>query len=92
MGPEELRATKQAKVSTELQEGQGEARPGQHQGQLSVALGAQRPPEIIHSFIRSFILQIFIECPYSEGTVLGAGGHIRKLNRQKLSVLFKITF
>ena len=59
--PEELRMTRQIKVSTELQEGQEEAGPGQHQGQLSVAHGAQRPSEISHSLICSFIPQIFIE-------------------------------
>lgn len=53
---------RQVKVSTELQEGQEEAGPGQHQGQLSVARGAQRPSEISHSLICSFILQIFTEC------------------------------
>ena len=37
-GPEELRMTRQMKVSTEPQE---EGRPGQHQGQLSVAPGIQ---------------------------------------------------
>ena len=58
MGPEELRMTRQIKVSTELQEGQEEAGPGQHQGQLSVAHGAQRPSEISHSLICSFIPQI----------------------------------
>lgn len=51
--------TRQMKVSTELQE---EAGPGQHQGQLSVAPRDQRPSDISHSLICSFILQIFIEC------------------------------
>ena len=58
-GPEELRMTRQMKVSTEPQE---EGRPGQHQGQLSVAPRDPRPSEISHSLICSLIPQISIEC------------------------------
>lgn len=54
MGPEGLRVTKQAKVSTELQEGQGEARaaPGTA---LSGSWGSKaiRNHSLFHSFIHS---------------------------------------
>lgn len=56
MEPKLLRVTRQAEVSTELQEVQGGAGPGQHQGQLSVALGTQaiRDNSVSLSFVYSF--------------------------------------
>lgn len=71
--------TRQAEVSAQLPRETG---PGQHQGQLSVAVLTQRQSEITHAHSFSHSPYKYLLSAYYEGTVLGAGGYIRTLNRR----------